>query len=178
MRKLLITTVAFLLLLGCASSGPRIATNVDPSVNFSAFKTYNLMQPLGTDRSGVRTPLSNMLANSMGRELEARGIRRSDNPDILINFFVNTEQRLDVRQVPTAGSFHGYRRNRYRTWGSYRTQVREYTQGTLAVDVVDPARNMLVWEGVAQGRLRRSDREITQERVDEVVGHLMVQFGK
>ena len=46
--------------------------------------------------------------------------------------------------------------------------MRQYTQGTLVIDLIDRSRNALVWEGVAQGRLRRGDREMTQERVEEV----------
>ncbi len=178
MRKYLIAAAGLVALLtACAASGPRVTTNVDPAADFSAFKTYNLMRPLGTDRpGGFRTPLSNMLDDAVSLELERRGLQRSNSPDLLVNFFVNTEQRMDVRQTPTAGSFHGHRRNRYSTWGSYRTTVRQYTQGTLVIDLVDPKRNTLVWEGVAEGRLRRSDREITQERVDEVVGAILAEL--
>lgn len=178
MSKYIIAAAALVTLVAaCASTGPRVATNVDPAVDFSTFKTYNLMRPLGTDRpNGVRTPLSNMLDDAISLELEKRGLQRSKSPDLLVNFFVNTEQRMDVRQTPTAGSFHGHRRNRYSTWGSYRTTVRQYTQGTLVIDLVDPKRNALVWEGAAEGRLRRSDREMTQERVDEVVGAIAAKL--
>jgi len=165
------------LLTACATSGPRIAVSASPGVIFSSFATYNFMQPLSTDRpNGVRTPLSSMLINSMSREMASRGLEQSDTPDLQVNFFVNTEDRLDVRTVPTAGGFHAYRRGRYSTWGSYRTVVREYTRGTLSIDLVDASSNMLVWEGVAQDRLRSDLREITQEQVDQVVGQLMAKF--
>ena len=173
----LIQTAALILLLASCASGPRIATQFNPAVDFSAMGTYNFMQPLGTDRdNGVQTPLSNALSQAMSREMSKRGFRRSDNPDLLVNFFVNTEQRLQVRQVPTAGSFHGYRRNRYRTWGSYRTDVREYTQGTLAIDLVDARQNMLAWEGIAQQRMGRNAAGISQEQADEVISQVMAEF--
>ena len=159
-----------MLLAACASTGPDIASNADPNTDFGAITTFGLMSPLGTDRpGGIRTPLSNMLASAVIQELESKGWRQSSNPDVLVNFFVNMEQRLDVRQVPTGSSFHSYRRGRYRTWGGYETRVREFTQGTLAIDLIDPARMMPVWEGTAQGRRARSDTEITQEQVNEVV---------
>ncbi len=183
MSKYLVSAIALLALLtACAASGPRVRTNVDPAADFSSIKTFGFMQPLGTDRAnGVRTLLSKMLASSVIRELETRGLQQSKHPDVLINVFVNTEQRMDVRQTPTASSFNGHRRGRYNTWGSYRattTTVRHYTQGTLSIDVVDPNRNMLIWEGVAEGRLRRSDHEVDQARVDEVVGHVLAKFGQ
>jgi hypothetical protein len=135
------------------------------------------MQPLNTDRpNGVRTPLSTMLMNAMSREMASRGIEPSDSPGLQVNFFVNTEERLDVRSVPTAGGFHTYRRGRYSTWGGYRTIVREFTRGTLSIDLVDASNRVLVWEGVAQGRLRNDLREVTQDQVDQIVRQVMAEF--
>ena len=54
--------------------------------------------------------------------------------------------------------------------------MRQYTQGTLAIDLVDARRNVLAWEGIAQKRLDSSARQITQERVDDVVRQLMAAF--
>ncbi|MEP1469520.1 MAG: DUF4136 domain-containing protein [Halieaceae bacterium] len=177
MKNVLISLAMTVLLAACAS-GPRVnvASNTNPSTDFASFETYDFMQPLGTDRAGgVRTPLSEMLSTALSAEMEKRGFRRASEPDILINVFVNTEQRLDVRQVPTSSSFHGYRRGRYSTWGSYRTEVREYNQGTLAVDLVDAGQNILAWEGVAMQRLGRNT-EINQEAVDQVVAAVMAEF--
>jgi len=178
MRKILITASSLLLLLvACASRGPTIIANASPDADFSSFKTYGFMQQLSTDRpNGVRTPLSTLLINAMSREMANRGFERSDAPDLLINFFVNTEDRLDIRSVPTSAGPRGYRRGRYSTWRGYRTTVREYTQGMLNIDLVDAAKNMLVWEGVAQDRLRNDVRDITQEQIDQVVSQMMAKF--
>lgn len=177
MTNFLISAGVALLLLGGCASGPTIVTNANPNVDISAFSTYNFMQPLGTDRpNGVRTPLSSMLMNSISREMAARGFEQSDNPELLINVFLSTEERMDVRQTPTASSFHGYRGARYSTWGSYTTTVTQYTQGTLAIDLVDAANNVLAWEGTAQARMSGDVREATQQRADEVVSLILTGF--
>ena len=176
LRRMLLIGVLALLTTGCTSA-PRITTNTNPTTDFASFDTYNFMPVLGTDRpNGMQTPLSAMLMSAMSREMSSRGYQRSDNPDLLINFFVNTEERMEVSQVPSPSTFHGYRFNRYATWGSYRTEVRQYTQGTLAIDLVDARQNVLAWEGVAQQRLDRSAQQITQELVDDVVRQLMAEF--
>lgn len=175
-RKMLLIGALALFIIGCASA-PRITTNTNPTVDFASFETYSFMPVLGTDRpNGVQTPLSTMLMSAMSREMSSRGYQRSDNPDLLINFFVNTEGRLDVRQVPAPGTFHGYRFNRYATWGGYRTEVRQYTQGTLAIDLVDARQNVLAWEGITQKRLDSSAQQINQERVDDIVRQVMAEF--
>jgi hypothetical protein len=178
MNNLLIKAGAVVLLLsGCASSGPTITSNANPNIDMSAFSTYNFMQPLATDReNGVRTPLSSMLMNSISREMAARGFQQSNSPDMLINVFVSTEERMDVRQTPTTSSFHSYRMGRYSAWPSQTTTVRQYTRGTLSIDLVDAANNVLAWEGVAQNRLRDDLREITQDQTDEVVTQTLAMF--
>ena len=82
-RSLLIIGFLVLLLAGCAS-GPTIVANTNPETDFSAFKTYNFFQPLGTDRAGgVRTPLSSRLVSSMNRALISRGLSLDDEPDLV-----------------------------------------------------------------------------------------------
>ncbi|MBT8060434.1 MAG: DUF4136 domain-containing protein, partial [Gammaproteobacteria bacterium] len=94
MRRIWLLALLPAVLAACAS-GPNIVSNVSPGVDFRNFETYNFMQPLGTDRSGARTPLSSRLMESMNREMAARGLTRSDNPDLLIDFNVFTQDRLD-----------------------------------------------------------------------------------
>jgi hypothetical protein len=177
MKNLIATTAALVLLLGGCTSGPTIIANANPNTDISGFTSYNFMQPLGTDRpNGVRTPLSSMLIKSISREMEARGFEQSNNPELVINVFIITEEKVDVRSTPTASYYHGYRGSRYGAWGGYETTVSQYTQGTLSIDLIDVANNVLTWEGAAQGRMRGDLRETTQERSDEVVGQIMAAF--
>ena len=125
MRTRIAITLAAFLLLGACSSGPQIASNVNPGTDFSAFETYNFMQPLGTDRSnGVRTPVSSRLMASMEREMAARGLQKSDNPDILIDFSITAQDRIDVRQTPTSSVHRSHWHRGWNTWPTYQTTVR------------------------------------------------------
>ncbi|NCF62816.1 MAG: DUF4136 domain-containing protein [Gammaproteobacteria bacterium] len=168
-------SVVVLLLAGCAASGPTISVNSAPGADLSEFRTWNFIQPLGTDRSnGTRTPLSTMLMNSVSSEMAARGLAQSDSPDMLVDFFVTTEERMDIRQTPNSSMSTMHRSNWHRgisTWPTYQTTVRQYTQGTLLIDLIDPANNVLLAEGAAQDRLRSG--EITQQQANDVVGQIM-----
>ncbi len=177
MREVLMVAGPLVLLLGACGSGPTITTHSNPDTDFSNIGTYNFMQPLSTDGpSDVRTPLTTMLINSMSQEMASKGFEQSDTPDLLVNFFANMEDRLDVRPLPVAPSFSAHRRGRYPNWVGYRTTVREYTRGTLNIDLVDAANNVLAWEGVAQGRLREGAGELTQGQVDRIVSQMMAEF--
>ena len=183
MRKLSIfASVLALVLAGCAASGPTIMVNTAPGTDLSGFETFNFLQPLGTDRdNGARTPMSSMLADAMTQELTTRGLTQSDSPDLMVDFFVTTEDRMDVRTTRSSSmhSMHSVHRSHwgrssFSTWPSYQTTVRQYTQGTLLVDLIDPAANALVAEGAAQNRIRSN--EISRQQADDIIAQIMTEI--
>jgi hypothetical protein len=170
--------LGLLAMTGCAS-GPTIRSNVDQSVDFTRFQTFGFMQPLSTDREGFQSFISRDLMAAAERELVALGLKRTDtNPDLLVNFSANLDQRLRVTQTPqtSASAFGSHRRGFYSTWPSYRTEVRQYTQGTLVVDVVDAARMQLVWEGVAAQRITQSRADNIGPVIDQAMQEVFAQF--
>lgn len=170
--------LAALLLAGCAS-GPSIYVNTDPSASFANYRTFNFMTPLGTDRPGYSSVLSEYLRAAATRELEARGYQKSDNPDLLVNFNVQTKEKIQSSTMPTGpayGGYYGYRSGYYGTWGGYETQVTQYTEGTLTVDIVDAARKQLAWDGTAIGRVREEARKNLQPAVDKVMAQIFEKF--
>jgi hypothetical protein len=164
------------LLAGCATSGPAITVNASPEVDLTSYQTWNFLQPLGTDRSaGFRSPLSSMLMSAMENQMAARGLRQSDTPDLLVDFFITTQERVDVRTRPTNSVRRSHwNQGWYNTWPNYETTVRQFTEGTLLIDLIDPNRQALVAEGWAQSRIRST--EFTQQQADEVVGLIMAQM--
>lgn len=177
MSTRIIIGLAALILAGCATTGPAVTSNANPDKDFESLKTFNFIRPLSTDRAnGARTPISTQLISSMRNELESRGLQQSDSPELWINFYINAESRMQVRNVPTASSFHHYRRGRYSAWQNYQTVVTQYTQGTLAIDFIYTATNVLAWEGAADGRLRQNLNDFSQEQIDAIVAAVMVEF--
>jgi hypothetical protein len=181
-RTALAGVLAVLLVAAC-SSGPSIYSNVDPAANFSTYRTYNFMTPLGTDRPGYSSVLSQYLRTAASRELEARGYQKSDTPDLLVNFNVKTKDKIQTTTTPSGpayGGYYGYRAGYYGTWGGYGggydTQVSQYTEGTLTVDVVDAARKQLAWDGTAVGRVREETRKNLQPAIDQVMTQIFAKF--
>lgn len=179
-RPLLVVACCWLglLLAGCAT-GPAVRSNVDPAVDFSRFQTFAFMEPLSTDRAGYQSFISQQLVASTERELVARGLRRTDtSPDLLVNFSADLDQRLRVTQTPTfrGSSFNHHRRGFYSPWPSYQTEVRQYTKGTLGIDVVDAARRQLVWEGFAVGRVTQRTTDNLGPVLDAAVTDIFRSF--
>lgn len=172
MKRFLLLLVIPVLLLSACASGPNIVSNTNPGTDFRTFETYNFFQPLGTDRAGgVRTPLSTRLMASMEREMSARGLTQSDSPDLLLDFTVSAINRVDVRSTPSHTVHRSHWHRGFSTWPTYNTTVRQYTEGSLIIDLIDPRLNRLVAEGAATSRISNSD--FTQQQIDDVVAQLM-----
>ena len=79
-----------------------------------------------------------------------------------------------MRTTPTHTVHRTHWNRGFSTWPTYNTTVRQYTEGSLVIDLIDPATNTLVGEGGAQSRIRSTD--FTQQQIDEIVGKIMSEL--
>lgn len=140
-------------LVGACASTPNTYSNVDATADFSKYRTFGYFAELATDRSGYESTETRLLKNAVNREMKARGFSDANQPDLMINFYINTQEKIRSRQTPTAGGYYRYRGSYYGAWGGYETRIDQYTEGTLNIDVVDIGTGKLVWEGAIVGRI-------------------------
>jgi hypothetical protein len=166
----------------CAT-GPKYFSNENPHSDFSVYKTYNYQASLDTDKqAGTRSILSNYLVNAVDREMQAHGYQKSGNPDLEVQFSLNTKEKISSRStspsVSVSGGYYGYRgRGGYGTTVVYsEPQIRQYTEGTLNIDLVDNAKDELAWEGVAIGRIRDEARANMEVTVNQVVTDIFLRY--
>ncbi len=156
-----------LLSLGGCTTAPEVRADYDRTADFSTYKTFGFVSPLGTDRGGYQSVVSQHLKAATQREMEARGMRFDANaPQLLVNFSATLSDKLRVTSMPSmymGAGYYGYRGGMYSAWPLYHdtTTVTQYKEGTLNIDVVDAARKQLVWEGVVVN-------SVTQEMLDDV----------
>ena len=168
-RWLPLAAAAGLLALGGCATGPDVRVDYDRTANFSAYKTFAFASPLGTDRGGYQSIVSQRLKAATQREMEARGMRLDPAaPQLLVNFSAALSDKLRVSRTPTVTiglDYYGYRGGLYSVWPLHadQTSVSQYREGTLNIDVVDAARKQLVWEGVVTD-------SVTQQMQDDVPG--------
>jgi hypothetical protein len=128
----------------------------------------------------VRSLTSTYLVNATTRELERSGLRFSeDNPDLLVNFVVSTRETIQSRPSSSVGMHHGSAR--YGTWRGYNmsmstTEIVQRTEGTIDVDIIDPSRNQLVWEGAAAGRVTDKTRNNMQATIESAITDIFARF--
>ena len=178
------SVVAVAALLSACASTPNTFSNAAPGVDFSQYKTFGFYSTLSTDKAQYQSLESNFLKVAVAQELVARGFDHDEvDPDVRVNFYINTQEKIKSRSVPTAGGYYGYRDPfAYDPWGgygmgtSYETRVDQFTEGTLNIDVVDARSQKLVWEGSIVGRLTDKDIRNLEQTVDEAVAAAMTGF--
>ncbi|MGE0581367.1 MAG: DUF4136 domain-containing protein [Steroidobacteraceae bacterium] len=175
-----LTAAAILALVAGCASGPRIRVTADPGASLAGYRTFNYMNPLGTDREGYESLVSASLKEAATAELTRRGYQLSETPDFLVNFSGKLNEKLRVSKTPAARppfGYYGYRRGFYDPWYGYNdVDVDQYTEGTLNIDIVDAAAKRLVWEAVAVGRVSERTMKDIPAAVSEVVPQMLAKF--
>lgn len=168
------------LLAGCAT-GPRVRTGYDPAADFGQYRTWGFYEPIAMEESGYSTWISDRIKDNVRREMAARGYRYVESdPDLAVNFQGIVRERTDVWSTPRT-DFHYFYSYRHRTYFAVPfwyddTQVSQYTEGTLTVDLVDAGRNRMVWTGAAIGRVTRSTPQERLVEIDNAIAAIFAQY--
>ena len=166
---------------GCAST-PNTLSNAAPGVDFSRYSTFGFLDNLATDEQEYESLETSYLKVAMSQELDRKGLNYSSSPDLLVNFYINTQEKIRSRSVPTTGAYYGYRDPFYDPWGGYggyagyETRIDQYTEGTLNIDVIDAATNKLIWESAVAGRVTDKAIRNLEQTIDDAVRAIMADF--
>lgn len=176
----LLTLVTFVV-AGCAST-PKTFANAAPDTDFSQYSSFAFLDTLSTDKENYESMESNFLKVAVAQELASRGFEFSESPDLLVNFYIHTQEKIRSRSVPTGGGYYGWRDPFYDPWYGYgvgvgyQTRIDQFTEGTLNIDVVDAKANKLIWEGSVAGRVTDKDIRNLEQTIDGAVKAIMANF--
>lgn len=163
-------------LASCAS--PQVYTDRDDAADFGAYATFGFLEPssVAAAPEGTNPLLPGHLERAAARTLGALGYQpcpEGAQPDMVVSFTLGSRQRVETVESP---GFYG--RSRYDWGGPYyrETDVRRYTEGTLCVDVFDPARDAPVWHGMTTRTVTQRLRKDPAKAASEVVGAILETF--
>ena len=113
--------------------------------------------------------------------MQARGFDEvSEDPQLLINFSIETQEKVRSRQVPTGDYGIGYDPFHdvyYDGWGvNHTTQIDQFTEGKLNVDAIDVESRTLVWQGYTKGRITRKEEMNWRTTLNEAVADIFTRF--
>jgi hypothetical protein len=155
-------------LAACSTTG-RIVTDFDREQNFTTYQTFSWADDNPMTVVGARVipkTLEPRFARAIRAQLEAKGYRYVEDvtkADFAVSFTIGTRDGTDIVESPDL--FWTNRPNWRWGLGYYpmlmppmpmtRTEVREYTEGTLAIDIYDVQRRSPVWHGAVTRQLTR-----------------------
>ena len=148
-HRLRFLLLALLSLLSTLSATAKIATDFDPNLDFSKFKSFAF---IGGVEQLVRMQLNPDLLNdrihrAVNRELTAKGLHEAtpeENPDLVVRYWANSQKNFDVAASTNGGvygPYYGYH------WGFVYYSMDTYTthEGTLGIELIAANSRDLAW---------------------------------
>jgi len=170
----LIKILPLLLLFIVAScSTVRVAADYDTAVDFSQYKTYAFYKK-GIDKVDISDLDKRRILRAIEAEFEAKGMTKSENPDLIVSIFAKSTKRVDV--------YEGYNNYYYGYWSpwyygpNYNRQISVYEEGTLFIDFIDNDKKELVWQGIGKGALVIDNAAKKEVRIKEFVSKMLEKY--
>ena len=146
--NLLLYALALMAVSGCSSL--QVSRDYDAARDFSVLRTYawqHDMQPETGDPRIDNNLLDERVRRAVNDTLKNKGFRRADRgeADFLVAYFRNYRSRI------SGGSWNvGAGRGSYGRYGSvgYGSDISQYDQSILTIDILSPDNNKLIWRGV------------------------------
>jgi Domain of unknown function (DUF4136) len=160
-HRLRFLLLALLSLLSTLSATAKIATDFDPNLDFSKFKSFAF---IGGVEQLVRMQLNPDLLNdrihrAVSRELTAKGLHEvtsEENPDLVVRYWANSQKNFDVAASTNwgvYGPYYGYH------WGFAYYSMDTYTthEGTLGIELIAANSRDLAWRMFASVKITETD---------------------
>jgi len=151
-----------LLALLCAVAGfaQKIEIEFDQSVDFSKFHTFAIRSGrLNSKNPSLNSELVRKRIDAdIAKYLEAKELTpMAEGPsDLNVRYTLGAARKTEVETYPAG----------WRGWGTRVVRV-PYTEGTLVIDLRDPATRSLVWRAIA--REEKSDAAKIEGKLDDMV---------
>ncbi|MDR1876045.1 MAG: DUF4136 domain-containing protein [Flavobacteriaceae bacterium] len=131
-----------LLMTGCAI---HTSYDYDKTVDFSQYKTFTVYQE-GIDQLKLNDIDKNRIVRALTEQLKSKGLTASADGDLTVNVLASSRKVINVDNDPYWGGPWGWGY----MWSGTRT-VYESREGKITIHLVDAKKNVLVWEGIADG---------------------------
>lgn len=167
-RHVLIALVAAA--AGCAPA-VNIKTDSDPSVQFDKYRTYTWVY--SAVPTGMNPLLYQRVRDSIDRSLAARSYTQATPGQFAVAFTLGRRDKVVVTDFGPYAPFYGP----YgfpRGYGMNNVDVRNVTDGSLAIDFYDVATHKPIWHAVATQEI--SANKVDQATIDKAVDAVLARF--
>src|SRR5690554_1170064 len=162
-----------LLFVFASCSTVRVATDYDKEANFNQYNSFAFYKP-GIDKAKISDLDKKRILRAIESELVAKGMTKSETPDLMISIFTKERERVDVynNNFGYGWGWHPW------YYGSYYggSSVSRTTEGTLFIDLIDAKTNNLIWQGMGSADLITQNMEKKEARIREIVKKILAEY--
>ncbi len=184
MKKFIYLKMAVLALVlsGCATTyKPDVDYNVN--YNFDQVKTYYIHDAYSSDSAAtdeVNRFVSDLdnerIINAISSTLQRKALTatNADDADIIVKYLITSKDKTKIRSFNSGFNDCWRCRGFYGYHGHNDVDVKQYVEGTLIIDLVDPKQKKSVWRSVVSSAIKKnrtvSERQMeTQKAVDAML---------
>lgn len=150
----------------------KVGSDYDKEVNFSNYNSFAFYKP-GIDQVKISDLDKKRILRAIEAELVAKGMTKSETPNLLVSFFTKETERVDVYNNMYG---YGWGWNPWYYGGYYGPTVSTTTEGSLFVDLIDAGTNQLVWQGLGVADLITNDMVKKEARINEIVHEILATY--
>jgi hypothetical protein len=159
--------------LGACGRSVQVRTVAAPNANFTGRRTFRILPtpaPAGVTLAATDPMLTSSITYEAIRDelrtaFEARGDRYSETrPDLEIAYYATAAPVLDLRTFNYGYDWRGFPREY--------TEVYQYEEGAVIVDVIDAVTHQLLWRGEGRAPVSTDPAKYAKElrkAADEIV---------
>jgi len=162
----------------------QVRAQADPAADFSSYRTYGFVPMPGTNIEGKTTALTIYLMKAIRQEMDSRGYEYTEeSPDLWVNFnaYRRATPDTETHVTPVYGysDYYGYRAGLYNVpfvgFGEQEETV-NHKVGTANIDVADARKKVLIWVGIAEGRLTDAMMNSPDESITTIVSDIFAKY--
>lgn len=172
------------LMLSACSSGLVVRSELDPTADFSVYRSYNFFQPMGIE-SGYNSPIfGEHYRAAIGSEMNRRQYTVSDNPDLLINVTIRADDRVRIKSYTRpymSGGYYtmpggAYAGSAIGVGISAGSRATKTTEASVFIDMVDIKQRRVVWQGVAVVDVNKKVAQQLRDAIFTSVNKVMAEY--
>lgn len=174
MAHKLLAVLSALALYACATE-PKVKVDSDPATDFSRYRTYSWAYAAAPQ--GINPLNQERVKTAIDRVLASRGYTQAQPGDFAIGYTLGARDKVKVTDLGPYGAFYpGYGFGFRRAWAApySNVDVRNVTEGTLAIDIYDVQTKRPVWHGLASKELSADGADPAD--IDAAVTSLLAKF--
>lgn len=157
----------------------KVVSDHDPSFSFAGYDSYAWISehPMVSSAQGINPLLEGRIMAVIQESLGQKGMKLVADPaqaDFVVAFGVGARDRVSVTSTPYPVAYRGA----WRWGGAYYNDVdvRQYTEGRLAIDIFDADEKRPVFHGYATANISGADQAKRQQMLREAVARILAEF--